>query len=106
MFDCRIEIAGVREDLAGCSCGSHNTIGLPWIERWLKLHETDQEFWAYSDVMNRAAVVTLRVQPKGEPGGDTQRRIRHILARLADQGFLAARQVLATVAAYRPTKDI
>ncbi|MGZ3371341.1 MAG: hypothetical protein ACXWKY_16785 [Caulobacteraceae bacterium] len=79
---------------------------LPWIERWLELHETDPEFWAYSDVVNRAAVVTLRVQSEGETDGDLQRRVRHILARLADQGSLAARQALAAVAAQRPTKDL
>ena len=40
------------------------TYALAWIERWIELHETDQEFWAYSDVVNRAAFVSLRVQPE------------------------------------------
>jgi hypothetical protein len=82
------------------------TYALPWIERWLELHEADPDFWAYSDVVNRAAVVTLRIQPEDEKAGDLQRRVRHILARLADQGSLAARQALAAVAAQRPTKDL
>lgn len=88
------------------SAAQIRTYGLPWIERWLELHETDPEFWAYSDVVNRAAVVTLRVQAEAEADSDLQRRMRRILARLADQGSLAARQALAAVAAQRPTKDI
>lgn len=79
---------------------------LPWIERWLELHESDPEFWSYSDVVNRAAVVTLRVQPVSQSDVDLQRRVRHILARLADQGSLTARQALATVAAQRPATDV
>jgi len=82
------------------------THALPWIERWLELHESDPEFWAYSDIVNRAAVVALRTQPEGETAGDLQRRVRHVLARLADHGSLAARQALAALAAQRPTKDL
>lgn len=80
---------------------------LAWIERWLKVHEGDTGFWTYGDIVNRATGVVLRVQPSEGPLREPRilRRVRHMLARLADEGSLAARQALAVVGSQRPAAE-
>ncbi|OYX04400.1 MAG: hypothetical protein B7Z12_06745 [Caulobacter vibrioides] len=80
------------------------THALPWVERWLPLHENNEDFWGYADLVNRAATVILRLQPSDQviENSDLRRRVRQVLARLADNGSLTAREAMAAIAAQRP----
>lgn len=88
-----------------CSLEQLETYALPWIERWLDLHEGQADFWEHRDVVNQAASVVLRLQPEDQLGAgvERKRRLRHLLARLADEGSLTARQALTAIASRRPS---
>lgn len=71
---------------------------LPWLTHWTQLHGSDESFWSYNGLGNKAAVL---LKPLSDASNDVRASGRAVLAILADAGSTAAREMVAAFSTRR-----
>jgi hypothetical protein len=65
---------------------------LQWLEHWTQIHGSDESFWSYNGLGNKAAIL---LKPLSDASNDVRSSCRTVLAILADAGSTAAREMVA-----------